>query len=150
MKFRQWFNQQLLAEEEKDSKIRHFLDTQGLILFFKKDKDYFGADEDGRVVFARLKDPDDETPSGWADEATFSAANLSKMVQGQPSTHIFSKNDIKKIKVVDRDKVIDSLKDTESDGGVKMSAIRIVRIGHSFDGQHDRDDAPNFVRADEE
>jgi hypothetical protein len=149
LKFRVWLDKNQALAEEESSKLKHFLDSQGLVLFFKKDKDYFGAGEDSRVVFARLKNPDEETPKGWEDEATFTATNLGKMVKGHPSTHVFDKDDIKKIKVVDKEQVIDSLKDTSHEGGARINAIRIIKFGH-FGTNHDRDDAPNFVRADEE
>lgn len=138
-----------LVEEEESNKIKHLLDAQGLILFFKKDGDYYGAGEDSRVIFARLKNPDKDTGKGWTDEASFTATNLNKLLRGQPSTHVFDKDDIKKIKVMDRDKVIDAIKDEAPEDGPKMGSVRIIKIGH-FNPKHDRDDAPNFVRADEE
>jgi hypothetical protein len=142
MKFRNW----IMQEEERGNNIRHFIDSQGMILFFKKNDDYFGAGEDSRVIFAKLKHPDGETPSGWDDEATFTATNLSKLVKGQPSTHVFDKSDLKKIKVVDKEHVIDKLKDV-GDSNVQIGDIRIIRFG--IRPNSDRDEAPNFVRANE-
>lgn len=137
-----------LSEDEEAEKIRSFADSHGLILFFKKDKEYFGAGEDSRVVFARLKNPDEDTGDGWADEANFSAINLSKLVKGEVSQHIFGNADIKKIKIMDRDEVADALKGSGSDAPKPFGSLRIIKISHS--AQHDRDDAPNFTRADEE
>jgi hypothetical protein len=135
-----------LSEEEEADKIKNFADTHGLVLFFKKDKDYFGASEDSRVVFARLKNPDDEVSDGWEEEANFSAINLSKLVKGDVSQHVFSKSDIKKIKIMDQEKVIDALKGSGTDSPKPFAALRIIKIS----AQHSRDDAPNFTRADEE
>lgn len=147
MKFRQWLRSTELLEEEDANNLKHMLDAQGLILFFKKGKEYYGAGEDSRVVFARLKHPDDETPSGWTEEANFTAHNLAKMVRGEPCQHIFSKSDIKKIKVVDRDKAVDAIKNIKVDAKPSLGPLRIIKFSQLL--PHDRDDAPNFVRADE-
>lgn len=139
-----------LLEEEDQESFKHFLDMQGLILFFKKDGDFFGAGEDSRVVFARLKHPDDDSSKGWEDEASFTATNLSKMVNGEPSTHVFSKSDIKKIRIVDRDDVVKQLSDKASASGTRLGAIKIIKFSRHDPDQSDRDDAPNFGRTDEE
>jgi hypothetical protein len=150
MRFRHWL-QNVLREEQEINKLKMFVDSQGLIFFFKKGKEYFGAGEDSRVVFAKMKNPDDDLPDGWGDEANFSATNLSKMVKGEPTTHIFSKSDLKKIKVVDREKVLDELEDTEGNATPKSGSIRIISFSSLLNGiRKDRDAAPNFSRADEE
>lgn len=136
-----------IVEEEEANKLNDFIDGNGLILFFKKGDSYFGAGEDSRVVFARLKNPDEDTPSGWEDDASFTAINLTKLANGEPAQHVFDRNDIKKMKIMDRDKVIDALRDESSETGIpiKVTSLRIIRVG-----QKDRDAAPNFLRADEE
>lgn len=139
---------QYLLEEENSNSIRHFLDLQGIVLFFKKGKDYFGATEDSRVIFARLKNPSDETSDGWEDEANFTATNLTKMVKGEPSDNVFDKEDIKEIRVVDQEKAISALASVSADAGKKFQPLKIMRSGNSFIHK-DRDDAPNFVRTDE-
>lgn len=143
-----------LLEEEDANKLRHTLEAQGFVLFFKKGSEYFGASEDSRVVFARMKNPDDEMPDGWEDEASFSAINLNKLVKGEPAQHVFGKTDLKKIKIVDRDDVVEALKgEIDEDhpmkhGEPKFGAIRVIKITRFQ--HHDRDEAPNFHRADEE
>lgn len=95
-----------LDKEDKKNQIRRLVDGENLILFFKKDGDVFGAPEESRVVFARMKNPDDgETPEGWLDDANFIAVNLAKAMQGDKTTHMFSNKDLKSIKVVDKDSV---------------------------------------------
>jgi hypothetical protein len=142
MTFKKWF----LSEQENEDKIKHLIDGNNLILFFKKGDEYFGSGEDGRIVFARIKNPDEETPDGWADEASFSALNLNKLAKGEPCQHVIDSNSIKKIKVVDREEVIGKLKgSTEADS--KPSGIQIIRFGIAT---KDRDEAPNFTRTDEE
>lgn len=142
-----------LVEEEESNKINGFIDANDMVFFFKKGDSYFGAGEDSRVVFARLKNPDRDSPEGWGEEATFTAVNMTKFVKGEPAQHVFDKSDIKKIKVVDRDKMIEDLKDEKGDGDIpfgKLSAaVRIIRISRGLPN-NDRDEAPNFSRADEE
>lgn len=138
-----------LKEEEKLN-IQHLLDNQGMIFFFKKDDDYFGAGEDSRVIFARIKHPDKETPSGWADEASFTADNLTKMMQGDPCQRVFNKKDLKKIKILDKDEILDQLKDVAHESGEPVGTIKVIKISRLMPHKNNRDDAPNFVRADEE
>jgi len=85
-----------------------------------------------------------------ADEANFTAINLSKLVRGEPGQHVFGKNDIKKIKVMDQDTVVAALQKIASDSGAHFGTIKIIKLGNLIPSKHDRDDAPNFVRADEE
>jgi hypothetical protein len=133
-----------LTEEEEADKLRHFADAHGLVLFFKKGKEYFGAGEDSRMVFARLKNPDDEVADGWIEEANFSAINLNKLVNGEVCQHIFSKDDLDKIKVIDQEEAITSIKKSKSDSD--DGSIQIIKIGTDTN----RDKAPNFLRTDEE
>jgi hypothetical protein len=137
-----------ISEDEEANKIKHFADAHGLVLFFKKGDDYFGAGEDSRVVFARLKNPDDDVSDGWEDEANFSAINLTKLVKGDISQHIFNKDDIKNIKIMDQEKVTNALKGAGKKSQKPFGSLRIIKISHS--SSSDRDDAPNFSRTDEE
>lgn len=139
MRFRQW-----LSEDEKDGgAINHQIDAQGLILFFSKDNDIYGAPEGSRVVFARMKHPQDDDSS---EDASFSAQNLSKLGSGEFGHQVFGKEDIKKIKILDRDEAVKKAigKHTEK----TPDTIQIVKVFPA--GQKDRDEAPNMIRADEE
>ena len=141
-------DQYSLKEEESDN-IGSLLDGQGLILFFKNNDDIFGCGEDGRMVFARMKNPDEDSPEEWADEANFIAQNLSKMIRGEPSQGVFCKNDLKKIKVMDRDDVVDELRKTANESGKHFGAIQVIKINRMLP-KTNRDDTPNFSRTDEE
>jgi hypothetical protein len=148
-KFRSFINKALIDEEEQNN-IQHLLDSRGMIFFFKKENDYFGAGEDSRVIFARIKNPDDESPDGWAEEASFTADNLTKMMQGEPCQRVFDKDDMKGIKVVDREKIIDELKDVTHKTGEPMGTIKVIKLSRLMFPNLDRDEAPNFTRADED
>lgn len=106
-----WDNYCIIQEAEQS--IHDLLDKNGLILFFKKDDDIFGAPEDSRLVFAKLKndDPEDDDPMmpAFRDEAKFLGINLLKSMFGSPDDSVqtmFGNNDIPKIKVCDRDEVV--------------------------------------------
>lgn len=99
-----------MSEEQIPSDIKSFIDTNELVFFFKKNKEHFGATEENRLMFAQIKHPDKDLGKGWKNEATFSAVNLNKVLRGEPAQHIFSKNDIKEIDVIDVEKIVSSLK----------------------------------------
>jgi hypothetical protein len=89
----------------KRNKITNILDGQNLIMFFSKDERFFGAPEESRIVFAKMKDPegDEDMPDNWEDEANFMAFDLMHSLIGQNTQNIFSAKDLSKIKVLDRD-----------------------------------------------
>jgi hypothetical protein len=101
--------------EEQETKINDLLDRHGMILFFKKGGDLYGAPEDSRLVFAKLKDHednDDPMQPGFRDEAKFLAINLIKSMFGSEEDSVetlFGNQDVPKIKVCDRDVVIQYL-----------------------------------------
>jgi len=92
-----------LESEDKESKIKTLLDGQGLILFFKKGKDIFGASEESRLIFAKMKTPDEDVNDDWLKEAIFMALNLKKALLGKEVESTFSTKDLKSIKIIDRD-----------------------------------------------
>ncbi len=137
MDFKNW----MIIEDDRRHEIESLLDQ--FILFFKKDGDVFGAGEDSRVVFAKMKHPDDEMPKNWEDESSFSAHDLTKALQGEQGYRLFKKSDLRGLKIIDREEAVQKL-DKESPKSTQTQ-ISIVKLG-----QHHRDDADNFVRTDEE
>jgi hypothetical protein len=141
-----------------DSKIDALLDGEGTVLYFQKDGDLFGTGEDSRVVFAKLKNPDDELPEGWADDANFSADNLSKSLKGDECKHMFGKSDLDKIKIIDRDEAFNKMKDMADELGdeafpEKKPSTHFISFSDLADiiGQHkDPDHAPNFIQTSED
>ncbi len=91
----------VLEEEAKENKVRSLLD--GLILFFRKNSLLFGAPEESRVTFARLKNPEKDDVSGFQDEATFMALNLIDALMGKNSQSLFGYKDLNSIKVLGKD-----------------------------------------------
>jgi hypothetical protein len=93
------------AEDDQRQKLRNLIDSQELILFFRHKGDIFGAPEDSRIVFAKLKHPDEDTPEEWAEEASFTAINLSRALTGDKVESVFSQKDLDAIGVVSPDAV---------------------------------------------
>ena len=99
----QW-DQQLISERKE--KIKSMLDNGNLILFFSKDGEFFGCPEESRLVFAKIKNPDEDVTPAWADEAAFMAYNLSKaLTVDEIPQRLFYKPDISNIEILDRDKL---------------------------------------------
>jgi hypothetical protein len=82
-------------ESKEKINLQNILDN--LILFFTKGRNIYGAPEESRVIFARMKDPDENL-----DDAQFAAFDLLKALLGQESQHIFGMNDLDNIHVKDR------------------------------------------------
>jgi uncharacterized protein YozE (UPF0346 family) len=140
-----------LVENEIDSRVNELIAP--FVFFFKKENDIYGAGEDSRVVFAKMKHPDNDLPSGWKEEANFTAHNLKKSVGGEPSQNVFGSKDLKKIKILDKDKVSELLhKEVEKLGEKafpkEKKTFNLIDLSRFL--KRDPDDAPNFTRADEE
>ena len=91
-----------------EKNINDILDKHGLILFFKNKNSLFGAPEESRIAFARLKNNEEEPD----EEARFTGIDLLKSMFGNdedPIQSAFGFNDIPDIHVCDREKVIKHL-----------------------------------------
>lgn len=145
-----------IAESEYNNKIKSLVEGRGLILFFKKGDDIFGCDENSRVLFAKMKNPsnDEDLPKNWENDASFSANNLSRAIRGESTMSIFSKKDLKEIKVIDKEDAESALLELAKGLGDKAfptgssSTLKILDLSRLF--KPDPDQSPNFVRADEE
>lgn len=113
-----------LAETELADRIHSLVNGPSFVMFMKKGDDIFGAPEESRVVFAKMKSGDKDMPDGWEDDASFMAINLSKVVRNQGAPQIvFGRRDLSNIKVIDKDKAENLLRkqSKESGGGVPGS-----------------------------
>lgn len=84
---------------ESKLKAKVLLEDNGLVFFFKKDKNLYGATENNRLIFARMKNPDKEDKE-WAKEASFTALDLENK---ELSKNIFTKKDLEKIEIIDQE-----------------------------------------------
>ena len=111
--------------EEVRNQIKILLDGQNLVMFFKKGDSIYGCPEEGRITYAIMKNPDNETSDKWVNDANFMAMNLNKALMGAKVYNIFSNKDVKEIKVLDKSKVEDSLVDLATALGKELKAEKI-------------------------
>lgn len=81
-----------------------------LCLFFRKDGRLYGAGENSRITFARMKSPSSKEDRDWRKEATFTAHDLQKTSEGSTGMSVFSAADLPGIEVVDQDEAQRELK----------------------------------------
>jgi hypothetical protein len=113
LSFRDFLDDWDIQLENIDS-MNDLLDKHELILFFKKGDDYFGAPEDSRVVFAKLKTDTEDDPMmpGFRQEARFPAFNLVKFLSNDPersTESVFGIKDLPKITVCTREEAVDNM-----------------------------------------
>lgn len=104
---------------DKWDKASRLFEESDLCLFFKKDDTVYGATENGRITYARMKNPESKEDAEWAKEATFSAYDLEKSSSGDKSMSVFRAEDMKKIKVVTQEEAEKELEKK----GKKMPSI---------------------------
>lgn len=124
--FKDWFE----VNESRKHKIRNLVDGHNFIMFFTKDNGVFGAPEESRLVFAKMKTPDEETPDGWADEASFAAFDMIKALAGDKVQNLFSKKDLKKIKIIDRNAAENILLNLPG----SCPCQDVMKVGHDKEG----------------
>jgi len=95
------------VKKEKINQIKSILDANDLNFFFTKEGELFAGPEESRVVFARMKNPDKETPKGWLTTAGFAAINLNKSLENGLTQTMLNHKDLDSIKVVDQDTICD-------------------------------------------
>ena len=81
-------------------KIKVLLEDNGLVFFFKKDNTIYGATENNRLTFSRMKNPEKEDLN-WSKEASFTAINLEDK---ELSKNIFNKKNLEEIEIIDQEK----------------------------------------------
>ena len=93
-----------LWDENVDSmakdQIKSLLDGGNFVFFFKRGDDLFGCPESSRIIYATMKQPDEETSPSFIKEANFIGINITKALEGYSVRTLFDHKDIKKIKVI--------------------------------------------------
>jgi len=117
-----------IYESTKKIKIKNLIDGQGLIMFFKKDNKIFGAPEESRIVFAKLKNPDEED-AGWEDEANFSGYDLMQALQGNSVENLFSATDLPKIAILSRGQAEDALMNSPPPKNISLNPMKGTKDG---------------------
>ena len=88
---------------------KSLIETNNLVLFFEKDKKLYGAPESSRVIFAKMKNPDEDMPKAWLKDANFVAFDLKKAMQGKKFEILISSKDLNSIKILDESDVVKRL-----------------------------------------
>ena len=86
-----------------EADIHKLIDGNELIFFFKIGKELFGASEDGRMAFATMNDKDEEKK--LKDEIRVHAINLTRSMSGEKTESSLSKDQMSKVKILDREEV---------------------------------------------
>lgn len=101
MKSNIFYNKWLEAKEK--IKINDYIDEKEMCFFFLYNNEIYGTDEENRLIFAKIKNPDDDDKN-FIDEYRFKATNLSKLKKtGEITENLFSVDDVKKIKVISQE-----------------------------------------------
>jgi len=130
-------------ENLSSDKITTMLEDNGFVLFFTKEKEVFGATEDGRLTFARMKNPDHDEPAKYMKEATFSATNLTKAVEGEQTKTVIGYRDLPQIKIISEDEAEKLLKK-------HAEKVDVTQIKSKLQpGSNDPNIPPNMTKVDE-
>jgi hypothetical protein len=95
--------------QEEKTMIGDQLDRHGCIMFFRRGDDLFGAPEESRLTFAKIKSEDDDITDQWRQEAKFIAINLIQALLGQTTQNLFGLKDIPGLKLIDRENAVEHL-----------------------------------------
>lgn len=97
-------------QKEDTSKVHQLLDASGeFVFFFKLDGSIFGAPEESRIMYAKMKHPDEDMVGKWRKEANFMAVNLDDILDGHGSQRVIAYDDLKKMKVIDKETAAEEL-----------------------------------------
>jgi hypothetical protein len=108
--------------ENIEHEIQKFLDHKQILMFFKypvgkkhdeSEAKIYGATEDGRLGFARMKSPNPEDPEEYQDNFTAfdlkSLLNHTEDKEEVETIKIFDRKDLKKIKIMNKEDVVEEL-----------------------------------------
>jgi hypothetical protein len=135
------------ADQMAKDQIKSILDGGDFVLFFKKGKELFAGPENSRVVFATMKNPDDETPESWAKEANFSAIDLNKALEGMMVKRMFGYKDLKDIEVMDSEAIQKLLVKKADKMNAKINLIKVIK--DLPDDEDEPGEPPNMDRIGE-
>lgn len=89
------------VQNDNKNKIKNLIRTE-LSFFFQFEDEFYGSPEDGRLVFAKLKVPDEDYHPSWDENAAIMSLNITRGIkEDNIPKRLFYKKDIKNMKVVD-------------------------------------------------
>jgi len=97
-----------------ENKIKDLIDKHDLMLFFKKDGEIYGTNEEGRLAYATMMDKKED--KNIKKELRFSAYNLTQSITDEPKQYVFTFQDLKKIKknIISQEKAEEELSKQKS------------------------------------
>jgi len=130
--FRHWIDlwDEATADEEKRAKIKNLIDGQDLMLFFQHKGNVYGAPEESRIVFAKMKHPDEDVDEDWIEDASFTAVNLSRALLGERVESVFTSKDLDDIGVMSDEAAEERLLKGDSKGKTPKA------MRHGKEGAH--------------
>ena len=127
--------------------IQDMIEGNNFVFFFKRKNEVFGAPEESRLTFAKMKTPDEDTPEEWAKDATFAAINFNRALQGERVKSIFGQNDLREIKVIERDEAVNLL--VKQAGGMPNKNIKKDLGDDEEDAPEDPSTSPTINKVKE-
>lgn len=89
------------AAEQKNTKLRLIIDNSDMLFFFRYKGNVYGTGENGRVIFAKMKDKqDDDNTKSWRKEASFTATNVCELAAGREVQNVFGDKECDQIDVI--------------------------------------------------
>jgi len=127
-------------EHVSGEKIQTIIEDNGFVLFLKKDDFIYATTEDGRLTFARMKNPDPDDPKGYMKSATFTATNLTKAIEGEEAQTVFNSKDIIQAKIISREKAEELLKKKAQKVDVTNIKTKLVKTNPTPDNMQKVDE----------
>ena len=100
-----------IVEHRREENVRALVDNPNFIMFLTLGREVLAGSEGSRIMFATLKNPDDDVDK----DASCTLYNLTGVVTGNSGQRIVSRKDIKKTKVIDKEKAFEILKQQVTD-----------------------------------
>lgn len=89
------------AVEQRKNKLRLIIDNSDMLFFFRYQGNVYGTSENGRVIFAKMKDKkDDDNTKSWRKEASFTATNICELANGKQVQNVFGDKECNDIDVI--------------------------------------------------
>lgn len=100
-----------IDEHRREENVRSLVDNPNFVMFLKLGKEILAGGEGSRIMFASIKKPDEDADK----DASFTMYNLTGIVTGNSGQRVVSAGDIKKAKVIDKEKAFDVLNKQATD-----------------------------------
>lgn len=97
---------------KENKRIEELLFNKQIIFFFKYKNILFGAKEEDRIIFAKIKSKEKKSPLDYYNNF-FKGYNLKKLLNNKNKIKKFNKKMINKIKVITQEEAVKELKNEQ-------------------------------------